>query len=197
MRSKTQRWLLFALVSVDVLSIFADIFISLYLCEEGRDSSPSSKHELEHARHALTYVALAFSSLFMLELLATVFAFGWRHFKKWFHCLDAVVIVASFVIDTVLRGYVEEIAALVIMVRLFHFFKIIEEVEDVSEEKNEDLSEKVKDLEKQLQELTEERETWMKGREKEGEDGHESPRSDRGMQQTGSGSGSGGIKDSW
>lgn len=39
-------------------------------------------------------------------------------FKSWFHCLDATVITVGFVIDVVLKGMLEEIGSLVVVLRL-------------------------------------------------------------------------------
>lgn len=51
-----------------------------------------------------------------------------RYFSDWFHCLDGVVIIASFVIDLLSHGIVEDIASLVIIFRLFRFVKLVEEM---------------------------------------------------------------------
>ena len=49
------------------------------------------------------------------------------YFRQWFHCLDAAVIIAAFVIDVLLRGPFEEAGSLIIILRLWRIFKIIEE----------------------------------------------------------------------
>ena len=49
-------------------------------------------------------------------------------FTDWFHCLDAFVILASFIVDVLSHGVLEEIASLVIILRLFRFVKIVEEL---------------------------------------------------------------------
>ena len=51
-----------------------------------------------------------------------------RFFADWFHCLDAFVILASFIVDVLSHGVLEEIASLVIILRLFRFVKIVEEL---------------------------------------------------------------------
>lgn len=47
--------------------------------------------------------------------------------KSPFHILDTTVIIASFVIDVALRGGLEEGGSLIIVLRLWRVFKIIEE----------------------------------------------------------------------
>lgn len=49
------------------------------------------------------------------------------YLHSWFHVFDALVIVASFLIDILTRGVVEEVASLVIILRLWRFVKIVEE----------------------------------------------------------------------
>lgn len=49
------------------------------------------------------------------------------YFKSLFSCFDAAVIVAGFVVDILLRGPLEEAGSLVVVLRLWRVFKIIEE----------------------------------------------------------------------
>ncbi len=71
--SRTQHYCVLALVALDLLGIFSDIFINLYECEEG---SPNER--LEKVRNILGIMGLVFSSLFMLELIVSIWAFGFR-----------------------------------------------------------------------------------------------------------------------
>lgn len=50
-----------------------------------------------------------------------------RFLSTSFHILDTLVIIASFTIDVLLHGTIEEIASLVVILRLWRVFKIIEE----------------------------------------------------------------------
>lgn len=128
------------------------------------------------ALEALGIVSLVFSCLFMAELLASIWAFGlsyveiylgscmsiaylhFRHsyFNSKFHCLDAVVIIASFIVDLLLRGPLEEVATLVIVLRLWRVFKIIEELTAGAKEQLERLKEQIETLEHENAELREE-----------------------------------------
>lgn len=75
------------------------------------------------------------------------------YLRSWFHIFDALVIVASFLIDVLTRGVVEEVASLVIILRLWRFVKIIEELSVGASEQMEDLEMKVEQLEKENSEL--------------------------------------------
>lgn len=104
-------------------------------------------------RDVLGIAGLVFSSVFMLELLLSVWAFGWRYFGSRFHCFDAAVIVAGFVTDVVLHGVLEEVASLVVVLRLWRFFKIIEEIGVGAEEQMEVLESRIGVLERENGEL--------------------------------------------
>ena len=47
-----------------------------------------------------------------------------RFFKSWFHCLDATVITLAFLIDVVLKGVLEEVGSLVVVLRLWRVIKV-------------------------------------------------------------------------
>jgi voltage-gated hydrogen channel 1 len=79
--SRTQHFIVLGLVSLDLLGIFADIFINLYTCEEG-EPSPT----WDAIRNWLGIAGLVFSCLFMLELIMSVWAFGWRS-----DCLSSIL----------------------------------------------------------------------------------------------------------
>ncbi len=44
-----------------------------------------------------------------------------RFFKSWFHCFDATVILAGFVIDVCLKNVLEEAGSIVIVLRLWRY----------------------------------------------------------------------------
>lgn len=63
------------LVSFDLLGIFADIIINLYQCDKDDEGADPVWDDV---REALGIAGLVFSCLFMLELVLSVWAFGWR-----------------------------------------------------------------------------------------------------------------------
>ena len=60
-----------------------------------------------------------------------------------------MVIIAGFTVDVLLRGTLEEIGSIVVVLRLWRVFKIIEELSAGAEEQMEPLSDRIEDLEKQ------------------------------------------------
>jgi len=146
--SKAQHYTVLGLVSFDLLGIFADIIINLYQCDE-KDTDPS----WDDVRNALGIAGLVFSCVFLLELVLSVWAFGWRYFNSWFHCFDATVIIAGFIVDVLLHGVLEEVASLVIILRLWRFFKIIEEFSVGAEEQMDGLELRIEQLELENEDL--------------------------------------------
>jgi len=142
--SKWGHYSVLALVAADISAIFADLILQLLTCE-GR--VPAKDGQI--GSDVLGVLSLVFSCLFMLELLASVWAFGWTYFSTPFHCLDATVILAGFVLDVVLKGIVEEVGSLVVVLRLWRVFKIIEELSAGAEERMEPLQERTEELEKE------------------------------------------------
>lgn len=149
------------LVTLDVAGIFADFLISLHICEH--------RHENVHVWRQLTegldILSLLFSCLFMVELICCIYTFGVRYdrvildsvksanvysyFKSKFHCFDATTIIVSFLVDVLTRGPVEEAGSLIIILRLFRVFKIVEESGTVATEEIEGYEENIRRLEEE------------------------------------------------
>ncbi|KAK7432995.1 hypothetical protein QQZ08_000466 [Neonectria magnoliae] len=142
--SKYGHYSVLALVSLDVLSMIADFILKLFKCEQGK-SGP----DWDLALDVLGSMSLAFSCLFMVELIASVWAFGWNYFNSWFHCFDAFIVIASFITDVVLVGIIEEIASLIVVMRLWRVTKIIEELSLGAQEQSGDLEREMDELRKE------------------------------------------------
>ena len=75
--SKWGHYFVITLVAADISCIFADFLISLHVCEHGGEKGfPVAEWDM--AAQVLDVMSLVFSCLFVAELLASVFAFGFR-----------------------------------------------------------------------------------------------------------------------
>ncbi|RMZ79765.1 hypothetical protein DV738_g3164, partial [Chaetothyriales sp. CBS 135597] len=146
--SKYGHYSVFLLVSLDITSIFAEFLITLHICEHKRDKG-FNEEGWEQVEQSLGDIGLAFSSLFVAELLASVFAFGLSYFKSPFHVFDAIVIVLAFIIDLLLKGPLQEAGSLVVVLRLWRVFKIVEEFSTNANDKMEDLYEEINHLKRE------------------------------------------------
>ncbi|KAK4191143.1 hypothetical protein QBC35DRAFT_402461, partial [Podospora australis] len=149
MSSKAKHYFILGLVTLDVAAILADIFIALVACDLGLEDEAWVKT----TREILPPFALVLSSVFMVELLVTIWAFGTRFFHAWFRCFDGTIILVSFVVDVFIHGIAEEIASIVIGLRLWRLVKIVEEVSAGAAERMEDLESQVKTLKQRNEEL--------------------------------------------
>ncbi|KAF4947089.1 hypothetical protein FGADI_10719 [Fusarium gaditjirri] len=146
--SKAGHYSVLTLVSLDVLSMIADFILNLFKCEQGRKGS-----DWDLALDILGSVSLVFSCLFVVELIASVWAFGWKYFNSWFHCFDAFIVIAGFVTDVALRGIIEEVASLIVVMRLWRVVKIIEELGVGAQEQTEELNVKLEKFESENEDL--------------------------------------------
>ncbi|KAF2967658.1 hypothetical protein GQX73_g5953 [Xylaria multiplex] len=147
--SRTKHWVILTLILLDVAGILADIFIALITCELHRQD----EDWVAPTQRALAGFALAMSCVFMVELALSVFADGIKFFSNWFHCLDAFVIVGSFAVDLLEHGIAEEIASLVVVLRLWRFVKIVQEFSVEQEELTEELRLRILELEDRAADL--------------------------------------------
>jgi len=146
--SKWGHYSVIILVSLDVAGIFADFLITLHICEHsGEKGFP--RRAWEKADEALDVASLVFSCLFMLELLLSIWAFGFSYFNSKFHIFDATIIVVGFIVDVLLHGTIEEAGSLVVIGRLWRVFKIIEEFSAGADDQLEELQERVDEIEKE------------------------------------------------
>lgn len=80
--SKAGHYAVLALVSLDVGCIFADFLISLYVCEQSYGGKTpgdvDTVEALKMTQQVLGIISLVFSCGFMFELLASIWAFGFR-----------------------------------------------------------------------------------------------------------------------
>ncbi|KAI1081120.1 hypothetical protein F5B20DRAFT_72348 [Whalleya microplaca] len=143
MNSRTKYWVILILIILDIAGILADILIALVTCELG------IRYDgwVTVTRSALTNFSLALSCIFMVELTLSLFADGLGYFGSWFHCFDAFVIVVSFAIDLLEHNTVEQIASLIVILRLWRFVKIVNELSVEASEQMEELRKRVEVLE--------------------------------------------------
>ncbi|KAK9321287.1 hypothetical protein V1517DRAFT_326842 [Lipomyces orientalis] len=137
--SRVAHIIIITLVAVETLIVIAELYIELFACED---------HEtygfLEAALPVFSSLSLAISTMFMVELIASIYAFGLLYFAgkgRWLRMLDAVVIIASFVIDILEQGTALEGAELIVVLRFWRIAKIAEHIGSETKEEMEELKE--------------------------------------------------------
>ncbi|KAK3187015.1 hypothetical protein K4F52_004181 [Lecanicillium sp. MT-2017a] len=147
--SRRKHFLVMAVVALDVTALLANVFIQLIACEMQQSDEPW----VQTITRSLETLGLFFSCLFMVELGACLFAFGFSYLKSSFHLFDAVVIVFSFLIDVSAQGLTESIGSLVVVLRLWRLAKISEEVVMGATERMEILEQQLDELENENKRL--------------------------------------------
>jgi hypothetical protein len=69
------------------------------------------------------------------------------YFKSKFHVVDSLVVVGGFILDLSLHGAIEEAASLIVVLRLWRVFKIIEELSVGAQEQVNDMDAEIVRLE--------------------------------------------------
>jgi len=151
--SRFGHYAVLALVALDVACIFADFLITIFQCENRCADGVGEDPSLTAVQTGLGVVSLLFSCLFMFELGASIYAFGFGYFRSTFHVVDATVIVAGFVLDVCLKGVLEEAGSIIVVLRLWRVFKIIEEFSAGAEEQMDGLNEHIEKLIEENKEL--------------------------------------------
>ncbi|KAK9238648.1 hypothetical protein V1525DRAFT_387382 [Lipomyces kononenkoae] len=135
--SRLSHIIVITLVAMDTVLVVAELYVELFSCEE-----PEKYGGLRAALPAIRGLTLAIASIFMIELISTIYVFGLGYFfgkGKWLRLLDAVVIIGSFVFDILAQGTLSEGAELIVVLRFWRIAKIANEIGTETKEKMEEL----------------------------------------------------------
>lgn len=78
------------------------------------------------------------------------------YFTSKFHVFDASVIIISFIFEITLQGVEEEVASLIIILRLLRVIKIVDEISVGAEEQMKELEDRLNESERDVRSLREE-----------------------------------------
>lgn len=80
----------------------------------------------------LAHISLVITTLFLIEIPLTLWAFGLEFYNPFgkvtlarLHLFDAAIIMATFVLEVVLKGRERELAGLLIILRLWRLIKLV------------------------------------------------------------------------
>lgn len=151
-------------ITVDAVCVLADLTYTFL-----HDSCNGSEEDPEWLK-AFSTVSLTITSLFLVEIPLTIYAFGIQFYNplgsrlhSGLHFFDALVIIITFILEAVLRGKEQELAGLLVILRLWRLVKLVGGVAvgagEINEETDKELweaREKVKALQNRVQQLEEE-----------------------------------------
>ncbi|CAF3935717.1 unnamed protein product [Rotaria sp. Silwood2] len=130
------------LVLLDCLLVVGELLLDfIYLSEQCDNKKKNAtgdekveNHKLELAIEILHYASIALLAIFVFEVTVKIYAFGkkwWNFREKKMDWLDAIIVIASFVIDIYFLkkpSVIAEISLLFISFRLWRIIRIINSV---------------------------------------------------------------------
>ncbi|KAL0569010.1 hypothetical protein V5O48_012962 [Marasmius crinis-equi] len=115
------------LIVIDTACVLADLAYTL-LTPGCTTPGPEAPAWLE----ILSAVSIAISSFFLVEIPLTLYTFGLNHYNPFgniphatLHLFDALIILATFVLEVALKGRERELASLLIVLRLWRLIKLV------------------------------------------------------------------------
>jgi hypothetical protein len=145
------------LIALDAACVLADLTYTFLSTECPAPENPDWLEILAH-------ISLAITTLFLIEIPLTLWALGIQHLNPFgpvphasLHLFDAIIILTTFALEVFLGGKEQELAGLLIILRLWRLVKLVGGVAvgvgEVDEETAEALAETRRELEKTKAEL--------------------------------------------
>ncbi|KAF9926208.1 hypothetical protein FBU30_004167 [Linnemannia zychae] len=153
LESKKAHIIILTLTAIDVALVILQIAASLLHLDDSK--------EAQWFLELLAHTSLAIVSIFVVEILLKIYAFGFGYF--WtsnphgiLHLADAMIIIISFLLEVFLKGAEQELGALLIIFRLWRIVKLTGTVAIETVEHNQAtvsaLEARIKALENELKE---------------------------------------------
>jgi len=93
---------------------------------------PSEGKDLPKWLEVLSHISLGITTFFLIEIPLSIFAFGPKFYNPFgsvphsgLHLFDAFIIGTTFILEVVLRGREQEVASLLIILRLWRLIKLV------------------------------------------------------------------------
>ncbi|KAG1891249.1 hypothetical protein F4604DRAFT_1705109 [Suillus subluteus] len=144
-----------ALIVIDATCVLADLGFTVL--SDGCTPSDDGPEWLE----VLATISLAITTLFLIEIPVTLWAFGIRFYTPFsgvphaaFHLFDVAIIITTFVLEFVLKGRQRELAGLLIMLRLWRLVKLVGGIAVGAAELEEETAQELDQTKRQLEGTT-------------------------------------------
>jgi len=148
------------LIAIDAACVLADLSYTFF----AQDCPSPGGIENPEWLEVLAHVSLAITTIFLIEIPVTLWALGFQHMNPFgpvphasLHAFDAIIILTTFTLEVVLRGKEQELAGLLIILRLWRLIKLVGGVavgvEEIEEETAKALVETRRELDRTRLEL--------------------------------------------
>ncbi|RDB21275.1 Voltage-gated hydrogen channel 1 [Hypsizygus marmoreus] len=127
LESRRFHIIVIVLIALDAACVLADLtYMVVYADQCSHPSDPPRWLEV------LAHISLSITSLFLVEIPVSLWAFGLEHFNPFgavihagLHLFDALIIVTTFILEVALKGQERELAGLLITLRLWRLVKLV------------------------------------------------------------------------
>ncbi|KAJ6547461.1 hypothetical protein B0H19DRAFT_269257 [Mycena capillaripes] len=117
-----------ALIAIDASCVLADLGYAFLHESCTPPAGPGAPTWLS----VLSHISLGITAFFLVEIPITLWALGPRFYNPWsgvphavLHLFDAFIIITTFVLEIVLKGREQELAGLLIILRLWRLVKLV------------------------------------------------------------------------
>ncbi|KAJ3331605.1 hypothetical protein HDU76_002717 [Blyttiomyces sp. JEL0837] len=129
LETKTVHWGVLLLTILDLFIVGTEIVVSI------EDRCKLEERDEPVILEFLHIVSTAILFLFVFELSLRAYCFGLKYFTTSnLHMFDATVVILSLIFDLALKGWAEEFASLLIILRLWRVVRVIDGVAVTLEE---------------------------------------------------------------
>jgi hypothetical protein len=88
---------------------------------------------VEAGELSIFYISLILISIFVLEILAAFYAFGWRRYTKLLYLFDAIIVLVSFILEVYFHfGNVGKVGPAVTGLVVLRLWKIIRAIHAIA-----------------------------------------------------------------
>ncbi|KAJ7172582.1 hypothetical protein C8R46DRAFT_156237 [Mycena filopes] len=147
------------LITIDASCVLADLGYAFL--DEG--CTPPEGPDAPVWLSVLSHISLGITAFFLLEIPCTLWALGPRFYNPWgrvphaaLHLFDAFIIVTTFILEVILKGKEQELAGLLIILRLWRLVKLVGGVSVGVGELGEEDAARAADAESQVEALKKE-----------------------------------------
>ncbi|EAU88616.2 hypothetical protein CC1G_04322 [Coprinopsis cinerea okayama7 len=151
--------ILILLIFIDVVFVLVELGYTLF----NPNCSELEPRETPVWMEALSITSLALSALLVTEIPITVWCMGIQYFNPFgavhwaaLHLFDALINLATFILDLVLRGRERELASLLIILRLWRIAKLVSSVAVATDSLEEEVEARLEATKQELHRTKEE-----------------------------------------
>ncbi|KAJ6496579.1 hypothetical protein C8R47DRAFT_345143 [Mycena vitilis] len=117
-----------ALIAIDATFVLIDLGYAFL----NQNCTPAEGPGVPAWLEVLSHISLAITAFFLVEIPITLWALGPTFYNPWggvphatLHLFDVFIIVTTFTLEVVLKGREQELAGLLIVLRLWRLVKLV------------------------------------------------------------------------